>query len=420
MLSARAAYVVIILFATLSSLQPNWHDGLVRERLARAIEPTIAWRDTIDGLRNILLFAGFGAVWEVTSPSGRLRSALWRATLYGAVISTCVETLQLFSPIRLASILDVATNTGGSFIGAFGLAVIIAAVRARNEAKSYLGVPTFLLALGQIGAVAMEGATPLFRQEVIPVGGGPLTRLRHTVGAATPLTLGSIPMGDLVLSIPAGFLAVAALAELGASRTAAAIGVAIVGTVLAFGSEVAHGATGEVIVWGAVVAHALGIACGAMVATAFLPAITQRFRGAARVRVFLLAYAAVLAAWLWRPFVPRGSFAEMADQNTREAWIPMASLAARGDVFTVGHVMQLFFLMLPVGAVLGAWPVSERGWLRWVLPAVWLSALFELGHIVIAARTFDVTNALIMIAGAWVGWWIVKRAGVPKRGTLLA
>src|SRR6478672_8974657 len=116
MLSARAAYIAIILIATLANLEPDWNDGLASQRLARALEPHVAWSDTIDALRNILLFAGFGAVWEVTSPQGRLRDAIWRATLYGCLLSTTVETLQLFSPVRFASILDVMTNTAGTFI----------------------------------------------------------------------------------------------------------------------------------------------------------------------------------------------------------------------------------------------------------------------------------------------------------------
>jgi VanZ family protein len=418
-LSARAAYVVIILLATLANLEPNWHDGLASERLARALSPRLAWNDTIDGLRNILLFAGFGAVWEVTSTTGRLRDALWRATLYGCLLSISVETLQLFSPVRNASIADVATNTVGTFIGAFGLALLVAMTRARRDARSYIAIPAFLPAVGQLMAVVAEGIAPLLRQEYLPVYGGPLTRLRATFAAAAPLTLGSIPVTDLVFSIPAGFLGVTALTELGLSRSSAAIAMSVGGVTLSFLAEVAHGATGEVIVWGAAVAHAVGMIGGAVLAHAFLPAITQRFRGVRRARLFLLVYVAFLLVWLWRPFVPRWPLWSGFASLTVESWTPMNGLAQRSDVFSVAKVIQLFGLLMPVGALLGAWPVRKRGPLRWVLPAVWLSAVLALGHIMIDERTFDITNFLIMVAGAWLGWWVVRRAGVPERGLLL-
>lgn len=419
MLSARAAYVAIILIATLANLEPDWNDGLASVRLARAFAPHLAWSDTIDALRNILLFAGFGAVWEVTSPQGRLRDALWRATLYGALLSAGVETLQLFSPVRFASIVDVMTNTAGTFIGALGLAMLIAATRARRDAKSYLGIPMFLPAIGQLVAVAMEGLAPLFRQEIVTAAGGPLTRLKTTLASAAALSFSSFPLTDVVFAVPTGFLGVAALAELGVSRAAAAVIVAIGGVLVAFGSEVAHGATGEIIVWGAAVAHATGIIVGVLIGALALPWITQRYRGVARARAFLAAYVVFLVAWIWRPFALRVSLSSIGDQLLG-GWIPMAALAQRGDVFTVGKVIQLFALMMPLGAFHGAWPARHRGPMRWVLPAVWLSAVLSLGHAFIEERLFDITNFLIMAAGAWLGWWIVRRAGIPERGTWLS
>jgi VanZ family protein len=418
MLSARAAYIAIILIATLANLEPDWSDGLASQRLARALEPHVAWSDTVDALRNILLFAGFGAVWEVTSPQGRLRDAIWRATLYGCLLSTAVETLQLFSPVRFASILDVMTNTAGTFIGALGLALLIASTRARKNARSYIGVPLFLAAFGQLTAVAMEGVAPLFRQEMVAQAGGPLTRLRNTLASAPALSLSSFPLTDVVLSVPAGFLGVAALAEFGLSRTLAAVITTIVGVLVAFLSEIAHGTTGEIIIWGAALAHAIGIAAGAVIAAIALPAITQRYRGVSRVRAFLAVYVAFLVVWIWRPFVPRWSLSAIVDGFVN-GWVPMAALAMRGDVFTVGKVIQLFALMMPLGALHGAWPARHRGPMRWVLPVVWLSAVLAFGHVFIDERLFDITNFLIMAAGAWLGWWIVRRADIPERGTWL-
>jgi glycopeptide antibiotics resistance protein len=400
------------------NLEPAWNDGLVHERLARALDPAIHWSDAIDGLRNVLLFAGFGAVWEATSTQARLRDALVRATIYGFLLSVTVETLQLFSPVRFSSVLDVFTNTFGAFIGALGIGLLVAAVRARRDSRSYLGLPMFVVALGQLGAVAMEGATPLFRQERLPVGGGPLSRLRQAIAMAEPVSIWTMPLTELVLSVPAGFLSVAALAEFGIERWTAVGIVAAIALPLSLIAEAAHGATGEVMSWGAMVAHGGGIIAGAAIAAAALPAITQRYRGVARARAFAVAYVVTLAVWSWRPFIPRTSFSEVVADFALGHWIPMSALAVRGDVFTVGHVIQLFALAMPLGALLAAWPVRHTGWWRWILPAIWLFAAFEIGHAFIAERMFDITNFLILVAGAWMGWWILRRAGVPERGML--
>ena len=419
-LSARVAYILIILIATLTNLEPNWHDGLVGVRLARAIHPHAAWSDMIDAIRNVLLFAGFGAIWEVTSRL-TLRAALWRATLYGCLLSMTVETLQLFSPVRFASILDVMTNTGGAFIGAIGVAVLVAAVRARRDAESYLGIPTFLVAVGLLGAVFVEGATPFFRQDYLPDrAGGPLHRLHLTLATAQRFSVSAMPWTELLLAIPAGFVGFAALGEFGLSTGAAAVVAGVAGIVVAVCAELAHGATGVYVVWPAVAAHALGVILGAAMAVVWLRPIANRYRGRARVRLFIAAYAIMLAGWLWRPFIPRVSGAVVAEQLSRPHWMPMAVFGGSGSAILVGQIVQLFLLFFPFGALLGAWPARDRGMRRWLLPGVWLALVLAFGQIFVQARSFDVTNLLIMIAGVWLGWWIARRAGVARRGTWLA
>lgn len=417
-LSARSAYVAIVLLATLSSLEPNWHDGLAGQRLARAIHPPVDWSDTVDAIRNLLLFAGFGAIWEVTTRL-RLRTALWRSTFYGFLLSATVETLQLFSPVRFASILDIITNTSGAFFGALGVAVLVASVRVRRSRATYLGVPAFLLAFGLVGAVVIERAAPLFRQVYAPgAAGGPLRRLRLTLATAAPLST-PLPRSDFGLSIPAGFLAVVALVELGLSRWLATALVVIGATAISFAAEVAHGTTGELIIWSGPVSQSLGFLVGACAAVAVIPRIL-RLAEDTRARLFVVAYGAVMIAWLWRPFFPRTSSAAIMEQLSSSHWIPMAAFGGSGSVLDVAQIIQLGFLFVPFGAMLEAWPARDRGSLRWLMPGVWLAAVIVIGQVFIAGRMFDITNFLIMIAGVWMGWWIARRAGIPRQGNLLA
>jgi glycopeptide antibiotics resistance protein len=417
-LSARGAYIAIILIATLTNLEPNWHDGLAGERLARAFRPHWTWDDTLDAARNVLLFAGFGAVWEVTTRL-RLRTALWRATFYGFLLSATVETLQLFSPARFSSMLDVITNTSGTFLGALGVGLLVAAVRARRDRAPYLGIPAFLVAIGLVGAVAMEGSAPLFRQEYVPgISGDPLQRLRIALASADPFSIAAMPRSDLGLSIPAGFLAVAALMELGIPSAVAMLLVMAGGAVLSVSTELAHGATGEVISWPAVAALTFGMSVGAIVAPMIVPRV-MRLRELTRVRLFIAAYAAVIVGWLWRPFLPRTSLAAIAAQLSLPHWTPMAAFGGSGSPFDIGQIIQLGYLFVPFGAMLEVWPARDRGAMRWVLPGVWLAAIIGIGQMFIAARTFDITNFLIAVSGVWLGWWIARRAGVAARGTWL-
>src|SRR5436309_2562959 len=156
--AARWGYVAVVLLATLTQLHFSSDLTAAGERLVRAFTPSLGWRDAIDGLRNTVLFAGLGAVWVVSSRSGNVRAEIRRSTLVGLALSATVEGLQVFSPVRTASIVDVTTNTLGALLGAGGVALLIAAVVAAKGARSYLGVPTFLLAAAYGGAARAAGA----------------------------------------------------------------------------------------------------------------------------------------------------------------------------------------------------------------------------------------------------------------------
>ncbi len=388
--------------------------------LVRAFRPSLVWSDAIDGVRNLALFAGLGAVWVTTTTAPRLGLEIRRATIAGLALSAVVEALQLFSPVRIASALDLASNAGGAFAGALGAALLIAATVRAKGARSYLGVPAFLWAGSYCVAVACEALTPLFRSAPDPgATGGPLTRLRIMLVLALPLEAGEIPWLDIPLYGAAGFLGVMWLAETGVATQRGWPIVAAVGGVLAALLEIGHGAIGLSVRWEALVVHLLAIAAGAWAARAALPDITQRWRGAARARAALAAYAVLIGVWAWRPLWPRTTWSEITGQLSIEQFIPLASVAVRTDVFSALPVLQQFALYLPFGAVLAVWPLRLRG--RWahMRPALLLALVLELGHIMIVERLFDVTNVLLACAGVLLGWTVVRRAGFAPYGEAL-
>jgi len=99
--------------------------------------------------------------------------------------------------------------------------------------------------------------------------------------------------------------------------------------------------------------------------------------------------------------------------------VPLASLAERSDVFSALHVLQQFALYLPLGALLAVWPLRRTGPLAHLLPALGLAALVEAGHLLIAGRYFDVTNALLAWAGSLVAWIVMRRCGYAPYGEAL-
>ncbi len=419
-LAARWGYVAVVLLATLSNLHPSADLAAAGPRLIRAFTPSLGWRDAIDGIRNTVLFAALGMVWVVTSRSGSVRAEIRRATLVGLALSVTVEGLQVFSPVRTASIVDVSTNTLGAFLGSAALAIVIARLVADRGARSYLGVPILFVAGAYGVAVLCEALTPLFGPDALPwVPGGPAGRLRAALHAAAPISFDTLPLIDLLLFAPAGFLAVLALRERGSEAGRSWTGVAVAGAVLSLVAELGHGALGFPIWWDAVVVRAIAVGLGAWAAQRWLAPVTQALRGGARAAGALGAYALLLVLWGWRPGVPRLHASEIADQVTLAHLVPLASLAERVDVFSALHVLQQFLLYLPLGMVLAVWPLRQTGAWAHLRPAVWLAVVIELGHLVIADRYFDVTNALIACAGLGVGWIVVRRSGYAPYGAAL-
>jgi glycopeptide antibiotics resistance protein len=417
LIASRAAYVAVVLLATLTDLHFSGDLAAASERLARALTFSLAWRDAVDGLRNIALFAGLGGVWVATSLTGRVRGEILRATVLGVSISVMVEGLQCFSPVRTASLVDVTTNTLGAFSGALGVALLIAALRHAKGARSYLGVPAFLLA-GAYGLAALcEATTPLFHSEPVPgADGGPLDRLRMMLRLARPFSADELRWLDIPLFAVAGFLAVMLLGELGRDRRRAWPVVSVLGSALVVAAHFSHGLFALPIRWEAAAGDALALTAGAVAAHHWLARLTQSLRGATRARAAIFAYGGVLVLWGWRPLMPETHLQAIASQFKVTRFVPLASLAERVDVFSAVHVAQQFLLYLPLGAILAVWPLRLAG--RWsnLWPGIGLAFAIELGHIVIVDRFFDVTNALIACAGLGIGWIVMRRSGFDPHG----
>ena len=416
-LAARIAYVAIVLLATLTGLSFSGNGDEAAARLARAFNPAVSWRDAVDGLRNAVLFAGLGAVWVVTSLSGRVARETRMAALASLLLSATVEGFQVFSPVRNASILDVFTNTLGGFAGAVATGAAMRAVQRLRRDKSYVGIPTLLVAGPYALAVLCEALAPLFDSNPLPyIEGGPFARLAQSLAASRSVDWDALPIWDIPLYAAAGFLLVALVREQRGSSRHQWIGVAVSGALAVLVAHVAHGMFGLAVRWEYIVTDAGSFVLGAWLANRYLGRLTQRYRGADRARGVIVAYTCLLFWWGWRPLIPEWRWTAIAAQIRAEAFIPLAGLAQRVDVFSALHVGQQFMVYLPLGALLAVWPLRFRGGWSHLWPGVWIALVVELGHIVIAGRTFDLTNTLLACSGVAMGWIAVRRSGYRPYG----
>jgi glycopeptide antibiotics resistance protein len=410
---ARLAYVGVILLATLTHLHiyaPGW---VVSYRLHRALHLSLRGADVVDAARNVLLFAGFGAVWLITSPRSRSWWLVLWITAIGCALSVSVETVQLLSPVRLSSINDVITNTLGALLGAAVLKLMTELLVRVHPPRDWLGMPLFTVAGSYLAATVADTFSPLYRglEMTPPAGGSILNRLVHALHYVRPFVPSHVSLTDIALYLPAGVLTVAALMELSVPRAFASVETLAVGALIAGGVEILHGIAGQPISLSAIAGHMIGFGLGVMVAWRAVPWFASWGSAHRRALLLLGAYALVLTAWAWRPFELRLPVRLMLSQITVRHLTPLGVLGASRGLFGVMDLAEQFALYMPLGFLLAVWPLRHRGWLATLLPGIYLTVVLEVGQIAVRGRIFDVTDLLTQCAAVCVGFLVARRAG---------
>ena len=290
----RIAYLAILLLATLTDLDPVLDPAAAAARAGGALSQAplvgeLSPKDLIDAARNVVLFAGWGLIWMLTARPGNTLRALGLAAGTGVAISVAVETAQLFSDVRNASPLDVLSNGGGALIGAVAVVVAVRRVARYRRSRSYVGLPAVVFAVGYGLAVLGEALIPLFRQERLSVWGDPLSRWRFAIRSFEPGSLAVLPLSEIALFAPAGFLLAAALVEAGRGYRRSAWIAARAGSAAIVLTEVARGAVSMAIPAGPILVHVASVSLGAVAAALLLPPFARRFRGAERPQLLFLS-----------------------------------------------------------------------------------------------------------------------------------
>ncbi len=401
-----------------------FHFGLPPDGLAKTVANAFTFRystaTAIDALQNVLLFAGWGALWATTTRPVPLPLALRGPALTGAALSLLAELLQLFLPERRATVLDILTNTAGAVLGAAAIVIAVQTARAARNQKSYVGLPAIGFLVAYLGAAIAEAALPLQTAAVIESGGAArLHRMRTAAARLDWTSLWHVPAADVLLFVPLGVFGVMALVEHGSSHWAACRRVSTWGLFGAVALELAHGPLGQPIHLGTALAHFLGVVLGAAACAQWLPGFSRLVRGRGRPAAVLVAYAMLIALWAWRPFVLETDPATIQQQFALERLLPLQGLARRSDLASIAEIVKPFFLFFPLGALLAVWPLRRRGWLAACLPAFYLAIITEVVQGFVAGRFFDGTELVIQCAAAAIGWAVVRQAGYWPYGALL-
>lgn len=413
--AVRLAYVAVLTAATLHPFDfraaPPLGQGIVE-----ALHPSLVPRLLVDAARNLVLFAGWGALWTLTVGREETARPVRESALTGFALSLLFEIAQLWTVARNPSLLDLVSNTFGAAVGATAMVAFLRRMGRDRRRPCLLGVPAWVVAGSQLCAVALEATFPLLRSARPVVWGGPLDRLVDRVAAIEVGSLAALPLFDLVLFAPAGALVVAALVEAGRDGDRAARWTAAAGVVLAAAGEVGRGVLGQSILLGPVVVHAVALALGAWAAARWTRAAVRRSRARERAAAVGGGLVLLVLLWTWRPFLPPGQLALGESLFSVERWIPLWTLGTSADLRSVADVGISFFLFLPFGTLLAVWPVTDRSGPIGLWPAFVLAGLVELGQVFVAGRYFDATDVLVCAAGVAVGWAATRRAGYGPAG----
>ena len=99
-----------------------------------------------DLVMNVVMFVPLGFLYRVTRPRGSA-SAWWMAILLGALLSTSIESAQLFLATRYSSLLDLLTNISGAAIGSWLFTRLSERLRIGAAAVSTLALELPLMGL---------------------------------------------------------------------------------------------------------------------------------------------------------------------------------------------------------------------------------------------------------------------------------
>jgi VanZ family protein len=404
---ARTLWLLFTLFIVYGGTIPFHFAGDTRAILDKLrslplnplVSPDTGGRLSIpDVVQNVLLFVPFGVLGflagrqaRAAGPGAPLRR-IAVVTALGAALSITVESLQMLTSDRVASLGDVMADTAGTCLGAAVAwqfrALFLAGLR-RLRAEGLADVPelrpfaiaTAVLAIAawQPFDVTLEVGTVASKVRALQ------TDLWQFAGLRDEGT--SLMINFLFASTLASYLS--SLGERQAGRKAAMLGIGLVAMLEA--SQIFIGARMPGL-WDLAVS-CVGIAAGAAIWSAAGRIIWPRLW----LGVLVAATLAAAALQMLSPFHLAGSYRGFGV-------FPFFGYYSRTTFDTLSHVIELALLYFPLGFWMGRSSTGRRSdVLTAVLLALAIAAPIEYLQGWIDGRYADVTDVAISMAGAWLG-----------------
>ncbi|MGD9899312.1 MAG: VanZ family protein [Calditrichaceae bacterium] len=170
--AAAGIYVLFIIYGTTIPFIFTLSPEIINSNIHRSLEIFhgrffLSPDDKADALANILFFLPFGffflsALIQKNFINFKF-SALFKVTLAGLLVSFFVESLQVFTPNRSASFLDIITNTSGTFIGALTAYFLIKKkiyLRVYRFAEQWIKDPDILIIGTYLSLLLISGLAP--------------------------------------------------------------------------------------------------------------------------------------------------------------------------------------------------------------------------------------------------------------------
>jgi VanZ family protein len=411
-----ALLVTWTIFIIYGTLLPFRFTNDLKQAIARAGTLGVALQSPIsrvDLASNVLLFLPWGFLFAGRLAGRRARpvSAILGAACGGLALSGLVECAQLFAPGRTPSLIDLATNTAGSTLGAAvgwpsarrvwpALSAAMARLSTDRPLAAYalaagIGLTVDGLSPFDVSLEATDLKASVKKSRPIPFG--------RTVGGQSPVVAPWAAANEGLTWALAGGLFALALREAGTTGPLAAAAAGSSAAGLALLIEVAQLAIpSRAADTTAVIFALLGSSLGASAVVGLPGRDARRWVGPA---IALWGIAVALAAWTPPLLAPRERWWPRWSQV-----IPFWAYYRRTDLAALADLIHEVMTFLPLGALLAnlhpRWSVR-----RLAAIGLGLGLILEVGQLALVDRTADLTDALSAAAGATIGVMLCRRKG---------
>jgi VanZ family protein len=413
-------YCLFILYGSFIPFRFSDESEFIRSQVIRFFTPPydhgVRKFSLPDVVSNILLFVPFGFLWvgaEVFVPSrGGWRRAVLVAGILGLLTGLMIESGQIFSPGRTASVLDALCNGLGATIGAATGQLLFRAFRGSFGLillqLSQQHPSLVLLALLLLASVADAYYPFDITLDVSTVWQNVKNaRLIPFAGGLRRFWL-DLFVEKILLFAAVGYLAFRSLAQnnFPASRTRVWAGCSIIALLIEGGKLFFAGRAPNID-------NVLFSSLGALGGVLFIPplAATGFARRHGR-RILVTLILCIVAYTELSPFDWIRSTDEIPLRLTKIEWLPLGSYYQAEPQAALFDLAKKLFLLGPLGFLVAAGKSSGSARKRQTLAVaagLTVGLTLEGGQIALQSRTPSITDVLLFGAACWAGATIFNR-----------